>query len=218
MLDTWTRESLAIELDTSLPGVRVVRVVDQLVAQRGLPEEIILDNGPELAGKALDQWAYDHGVRLHFIEPGKPTQNAVMERFNDRLRDECLNEHWFLSLADARRIVEGAVGLASLITGVSLSGTASAESGAQPCSRVCSCRSIYRCGDPSSSQASGDCDKYGRLSYHCYCLQANGFFCGAVDAYPSTAQYCYWDVPSHKTPKGGKNGVAVSCFSWRWPA
>jgi putative transposase len=66
----------------------------------------MLDNGPELTSRVLDQWAYARGVRLRFIEPGKPVQNAVIESFNARLRDECLNEHWFLSLADARRIVE----------------------------------------------------------------------------------------------------------------
>ena len=65
-----------------------------------------MDNGPELTGKALDQWAYGRGVRLRFIEPGKPAQNAWIESFNGRLRDECLNEHWFLSLADARQIIE----------------------------------------------------------------------------------------------------------------
>jgi len=70
------------------------------------PNEIILDNGPELAGRAVDQWAYERGVRLRFIEPGKPVQNAFIESFNGRLRDECLNRHWFLGLADARRSVE----------------------------------------------------------------------------------------------------------------
>jgi transposase InsO family protein len=70
------------------------------------PNEIILDNGPELAGRAVDQWAYERGVRLRFIEPGKPVQNAFIESFIGRLRDECLNRHWFLGLADARRSVE----------------------------------------------------------------------------------------------------------------
>ncbi len=66
----------------------------------------MLDNGPELAGRAVDQWAYEQGVRLRFIEPGKPVQNAAVESFNGRLSDECLNQHWFLSLADVRRILE----------------------------------------------------------------------------------------------------------------
>lgn len=107
VIDIFTRESLAIEVDTSLSGVRVARVLDQIIAQRGAaPEEIVLDNGPELTSKALDQWAYSRGVQLLFIEPGKPVQNCFVESFNGRLRDECLNEHWFLSLADARRIIE----------------------------------------------------------------------------------------------------------------
>lgn len=106
VLDTFTRESLAIEVDTALPGTRVVQVLDRLVAARGKPREIVLDNGPELTSRALDQWAYEHGVRLHFIAPGKPVENAFIESFNGRLRDERLNEHWFLGLPDARRIVE----------------------------------------------------------------------------------------------------------------
>jgi putative transposase len=107
VVDAFTRESLAIEVDTSLSGVRVARVLDQVIARRGTtPQEIVLDNGPELTSKALDQWAYERGVQLRFIEPGKPVQNAYIESFNGRLRDECLNEHWFLNVADARRIVE----------------------------------------------------------------------------------------------------------------
>lgn len=105
--DAFTREALAIEVDTSLSGVRVVRVLDRLTEERGaIPDVIVLDNGPELTSRALDQWAYEHGVRLHFIDPGKPQQNGFIESFNGKLRDECLNEHWFLSLADARRIIE----------------------------------------------------------------------------------------------------------------
>ncbi len=104
--DVFTREALAIEVDTSLPGVRVTQVLDRVVGQRGVPTEIVLDNGPELTGKALDRWASARGVRLRFIDPGKPVQNAFVESFHGRFRDECLNQHWFLSLADARRIVE----------------------------------------------------------------------------------------------------------------
>jgi len=107
VVDAYTRESLAIEVDVSLSGVRVARVLDRVIAERGgVPEEIVLDNGPELTSRALDQWAYERGVRLRFIEPGKPVQNAFIESFNGRLRDECLNEHWFHSLADASRTVE----------------------------------------------------------------------------------------------------------------
>jgi len=105
--DAFTREALAIEVDTSLSGVRVARVLDRVTEERGaIPDVIVLDNGPELTSRALDQWAYERGVRLHFIDPGKPQQNGFIESFNGKLRDECLNEHWFLSLADARRIVE----------------------------------------------------------------------------------------------------------------
>ena len=106
IVDDFSRECPAIEVDTSLPGVRVVRVLDRLAETWGLPLEIVVDNGPELAGQALDEWAYRNGVRLHFIEPGKPTQNAFIESFNGRFRDECLNENWFLDLDDAREIIE----------------------------------------------------------------------------------------------------------------
>ena len=92
IVDDFSRECPAIEVDTSLPGVRVVRVLERLAETRGLPKEIILDNGPEMIGKALDQWAWRNGVRLHFIDLGKPTQNAFIESFNGRFRDECLNE------------------------------------------------------------------------------------------------------------------------------
>ena len=106
VIDDFTRECLATEVDTSLPGLRVARVLDRLALERGLPESITVDNGPEFAGKTLDAWAYAHGVHLHFIDPGKPVQNAYIESFNGRLRDECLNEHWFMSLPAARTIVE----------------------------------------------------------------------------------------------------------------
>jgi putative transposase len=106
VLDIVTRECLSIEVDTSLPGQRVTRVLDQLVATYGAPKQITIDNGPEFAGRLLDAWAYAHGVTLDFIEPGKPTQNGYLESFNGKFRDECLNVHWFRSLADARQIIE----------------------------------------------------------------------------------------------------------------
>jgi len=106
VVDVFTREALALEVDTSLPGGRVVRVLERLVAERGAPDEIVLDNGPELTGKALDQWAYERGVWLRFIEPGKPVQNAFVESFQGRLRDECLDRHWFVGLNDARHTIE----------------------------------------------------------------------------------------------------------------
>jgi putative transposase len=106
IVDCFTRESPAIVIDTSLPGARVVRVLDAIALQRGLPQTIVMDNGPELTSRVLDQWAYEHGVELRFIDPGKPVQNAFIESFNGRFRDECLNQHWFVNLAHARRVVE----------------------------------------------------------------------------------------------------------------
>ena len=107
VVDTYTREAVAIEVDTSLSGVRVARVLDRAISECGAPPaEIVMDNGPELTSKALDQWAYERGVQLRFVAPGKPQQNGYIESFNGKLRDECLNEHWFTSLYDAREKVE----------------------------------------------------------------------------------------------------------------
>jgi putative transposase len=106
IVDDFSREAPAIVVDQSLPGERVVRELDELIAVRGLPEMIVTDNGPEFAGKALDAWAYRRGVKLHFIRPGKPVENAYVESFNGKFRDECLNEHWFTSLAHARDVIE----------------------------------------------------------------------------------------------------------------
>lgn len=106
IVDDFSREAPAIVVDQSLPGERVVRELDQLIAQRGVPAMIVTDNGPEFAGKALDAWAYRRGVKLHFIRPGKPVENAYVESFNGKFRDECLNEHWFTSLAHARDVIE----------------------------------------------------------------------------------------------------------------
>ena len=106
VLDTVTRECLAIEVDTSLPGRRVAQVLDQPIAWHGAPKRITLDNGPEFSGLALDAWAYQHSIALDFIAPGKPMQNGYLESFNGKFRDECLNLHWFRSLAEARAIIE----------------------------------------------------------------------------------------------------------------
>jgi putative transposase len=106
MVDDCTRECPTIEVDTSLGGLRVRRVLDRVAAERGLPEAIVLDNGPEFRGRALAAWSEERGVRLEFIQPGKPVQNAYVESFNGRLRDECLNANWFTSLKDARRKIE----------------------------------------------------------------------------------------------------------------
>ena len=106
VVDDATRECLALETDHSLPGARIVRVLDALVARRGCPHTIVCDNGPEFSGQALDAWAYQRGIALHFIAPGKPTQNAFVESFNGRFREECLDQHWFGNLAEARVIIE----------------------------------------------------------------------------------------------------------------
>lgn len=106
IVDTCTRECPAIEVDVGLGADRVVEVLERLRVTRGLPERITLDNGPEFQSRALDAWAHKRGVKLNFIRPGKPVENAFIESFNGRLRDECLNQHWFLSLSDARRTIE----------------------------------------------------------------------------------------------------------------
>jgi putative transposase len=107
IVDDYSRECPVIEVDTSLGGARVVQVLERLAEWRGLPEVITLDNGPEFTGKALDEWAYRKGVKLNYIRLGKPIENAYIESFNGRFRDECLNENWFLSLKHAREVIEG---------------------------------------------------------------------------------------------------------------
>ena len=104
--DDFSRQCVRIEVDTSISGERVTRCLDQAAEFYGLPECIRTDNGPEFIGSAMDKWAYDHGVKLEFIEPGKPMQNGYIESFNGKLRDECLNENWFTSLQQARSIIE----------------------------------------------------------------------------------------------------------------
>jgi len=106
IVDNFTRESPAIEVDQRLGGHRVVEILRKLKEERGLPKTIRVDQGPEFTSKALDQWAYLNGVELDFSRPGKPVDNAFIESFNGRLRQECHNESWFLSLEDAREKVE----------------------------------------------------------------------------------------------------------------
>jgi putative transposase len=106
VIDDHTREYLATEVGTSLSGHRVSRVLDRLVAERGHPKRILTDNGPEFTSKVLDRWAYEHCVELQFIQPGNRVQNAFIESFNGTMRNECLNEHWFLDLEDARELIE----------------------------------------------------------------------------------------------------------------
>lgn len=106
IVDDFSRESPAIVVDTSLPGQRVTRTLDYLGETRGLPDTIVCDNGPEFSGIALDRWAHERGVKIAFIRPGKPVENAFIESFNGKFRDECLNEHWFTSLEDAQEKIE----------------------------------------------------------------------------------------------------------------
>jgi putative transposase len=106
IIDMGSRECLANEIDISIPGRRVTRVLDRLIFFRGKPKAILCDNGPEFTCMALDQWAYQKGIELMFISPGKPMENAFIESFNGKFRDECLNEHWFLNLRDAQFKIE----------------------------------------------------------------------------------------------------------------
>jgi putative transposase len=106
VVDQFTKECPVIEVDTSINGLRVSRVLEWLSMTRGLPEYITVDNGPEFAGMTLDRWAYTKNVKLDFIRPGKPVENAFIESFNGRLRQECLNQHHFLDLEEARKTIE----------------------------------------------------------------------------------------------------------------
>jgi putative transposase len=105
IVDDFTKEAVDIVVDHGISGLYVTRVLDRAGRFRGLPQTIRTDQGPEFTGRALDQWAYQHGIELRLIEAGKPTQNAYVESFNGKFRDECLNEHWFGTLDEAREIV-----------------------------------------------------------------------------------------------------------------
>ena len=106
VVENYTRESLAIDVGQSLKGDDVVATLNRIAATRGLPATIKVDNGSEFISKVMDRWAYERGVELDFSRPGKPTDNAKIESFNGRLRQECLNLHWFLSLDDAKEKIE----------------------------------------------------------------------------------------------------------------
>lgn len=106
VVDCHSRESLAIVPRTNFRAHQVVEVLDRLIRERGKPTSLRCDNGPEFAGRMLDQWAYLNGVEIDFSRPGKPTDNAYIEAFNARLRAECLNASWFLSMVDARDRIE----------------------------------------------------------------------------------------------------------------
>ena len=105
VVDDATHESVTIEIESAISGIQVTRILDRLKAERGLPKVIRTDNGKEFCGRAMVKWAHSNGVTLRLIEPGKPNQNAYIESFNGRFRDECLNEHWFTSLVHARSMI-----------------------------------------------------------------------------------------------------------------
>jgi len=106
VIDDYNREALKIEVDTSLPAARVVRALNELIELRGKPKRLRLDNGPELISIALGEWARNHGVELSFIQPGKPTQNAYIERFNRTYRTEVLDRYIFNSLTEVQTMTE----------------------------------------------------------------------------------------------------------------
>ncbi len=106
IVDDASHEAVAIEVELAISGHGVSRVLDRLSLSRGLPKVIRTDNGKEFCGKAMVAWAHERGVALRLIQPGKPNQNAYVESFNGRLRDECLNEHWFPTLLHARTEIE----------------------------------------------------------------------------------------------------------------
>ena len=106
IVDDATHESVAIVVEHSMGGNQLIRVLDEVCAKRGKPAVIRTDNGPEFIGKTMLNWAYRSGIALKLIEPGKPNPNAYVESFNGRLRDECLNEHWFTSITHAKVVIE----------------------------------------------------------------------------------------------------------------
>jgi putative transposase len=106
LVDDFTRECLGLVVDTSLTGPRVARELDRIAELRGYPGMIVSDNGTELTSNAILAWQQQRGVEWHYITPGKQMQNGFIESFNGRLRDECLNEHLFVSLKEARQIIE----------------------------------------------------------------------------------------------------------------
>ena len=106
IVDDFSRKCVGQVVDTSISGQRLARLLDEIALARPLPKSIVMDNGPELTSKAMFFWSQERAVKLNFIQPGKPTQNAFVESFNARLRDSCLNQHWFKSLSEARAIIE----------------------------------------------------------------------------------------------------------------
>ncbi len=106
VIDEVTRECLALEVDSSLTGRRVTAVLNRIALFRGLPKEILTDNGSEFTSNIMNVWAYDHKVEHIFTDPGKPMQNGYIESFNGKLRAECLNQHWFGNIPEAKDLIE----------------------------------------------------------------------------------------------------------------
>lgn len=106
VVDCYSREALAVHADYSLPSQAVTGVLDRVIADRGAPSMITIDNGPEFTSRHFDEWAFANKIQLDYIRPGKPTENGYIESFNGKLRDECLNASWFTSLQDAAEGLE----------------------------------------------------------------------------------------------------------------
>lgn len=106
VVDDYSRYCVGQLVDTSISGARMARFLDQLIESRQKPSAIVMDNGTEMTSKAMFFWSQASRVKLSFIQPGKPTQNAFVESFNGKFRENCLNQHWFVSLGDARRIID----------------------------------------------------------------------------------------------------------------
>jgi len=106
VIDEVTRECLALEVDSSITGRKVAAVLNRIAIFRGMPQEILTDNGSEFTSNVMNAWAYDHKVEHIFIDPGKPMQNGYIESFNGKFRAECLDQHWFRNLSEAKEIIE----------------------------------------------------------------------------------------------------------------
>ncbi len=106
IVDDFTKKCLEIEVNTLLPGRCVVGELERLAEMHGFLRSVTVDNEPEFAGKALDEWAYSQGMQPSFIQLSRPQQNAYIESFNGKFRDQCLNEHWFISMRHARQVIK----------------------------------------------------------------------------------------------------------------
>jgi putative transposase len=106
VIDHFSRECVLIDAAVSFPAVRLTEVLDNMMAQRGQPKVITMDNGTEFTSRHFDAWAHERGIKLDYIAPGRPVENCYIESFNGKFRDECLNQHWFASLASARLVIE----------------------------------------------------------------------------------------------------------------